>query len=84
MKLLIYNPKDRTGGPWGSFILQRNLTTQTANRKVPIISEEIILELRKTFLDDRKSLQDQIVETETLIRQNNDYIESLLPPCSIP
>ena len=40
-------------------------------------SENIILELRKTFLDDRKSLQDQIVETETLIRQNNDYIESL-------
>jgi len=58
LKLLIYNPKDRTGGPWGSFILQRNLTTQTANRKVPIISEEIIVELRKQIKNSMKELKE--------------------------
>lgn len=40
-------------------------------------SKDIIFELKKTFLDDKRNLQDQIVEAETQIRQCNDYIESL-------
>lgn len=40
-------------------------------------SREIIYELKKSFLEEKKVLQDQIVELETQIRQCNDYIVSL-------
>lgn len=38
---------------------------------------EIINELRKNFLSDKKFIQDKIVETEVYIKECNDYIESL-------
>ncbi len=40
-------------------------------------SRNIIFELKKSFLDEKKALQDQIVEYETEIRQCNEYIDSL-------
>ncbi len=40
-------------------------------------SRDIILDLKKTFSDDKKALQDRIVEAETQIRQCTEYIESL-------
>lgn len=40
-------------------------------------TNDILLDLKKNFLDDRKDLQDKIVEVETQIRQCNDFIESL-------
>lgn len=40
-------------------------------------SKDIILELKKSFLEDKLSLQNRIVEIEAEIRQCNDYIESL-------
>lgn len=38
---------------------------------------DILLDLKKSFLDDKKELQDKIVEVETEIRQCKDFIESL-------
>ncbi len=40
-------------------------------------SKDIVMDLRKSFLEEKKSLQDQIVEAETQIRQGKDFIESL-------
>ncbi len=40
-------------------------------------SKDIVMDLRKSFLEEKKSLQDQIVEAETQIRQCKDFIESL-------
>ena len=40
-------------------------------------SRNIIFELKKSFMDDKKNIQDRIIEAETEIRQCNDYIESL-------
>ena len=40
-------------------------------------SKNIIAELRRSFLEDKKVLQEQIVEAETEIRQCKDFIESL-------
>ncbi|SCX04355.1 two-component system, NarL family, sensor histidine kinase DegS [Lachnospiraceae bacterium YSD2013] len=37
----------------------------------------ILLELKRSFLDDKKEIQDKIVDIETEIRQCKDYIESL-------
>lgn len=38
---------------------------------------EIILDLKRSFLDDKRELQDKIVEIETEIKQAKDFIESL-------
>lgn len=38
---------------------------------------DILLELKKSFLDDKRDVQDKIVEIETQIKQATDYIESL-------
>lgn len=40
-------------------------------------SRSIIFNLKKNFLDEKKAIQESIVEAETEIRQCNDYIESL-------
>lgn len=40
-------------------------------------SQTIILELKKSFLDEKKSIQENIIEAETEIRQCNDFIDSL-------
>lgn len=40
-------------------------------------SKKIILELKKSFNDEKKAIQEKIIETETEIRQCNDFIESL-------
>lgn len=40
-------------------------------------SKNIVFDLKKSFLEEKKSLQDQIVEYETQIRQCNEYIDSL-------
>ncbi len=40
-------------------------------------ASDILLELKKSFLDDKRELQDKIIEVETEIRQCKDYIESL-------
>lgn len=39
--------------------------------------EDILLELKKSFLDDKKNIQDQIVEIEVKIKQSKEFIESL-------
>lgn len=38
---------------------------------------EIILDLKRSFLDDKRDIQDKIVEIETEIKQSKDYIDSL-------
>lgn len=38
---------------------------------------DILLDLKKNFLDDKKELQERIVDIETKIRQANDFIKSL-------
>jgi len=38
---------------------------------------DILLDLKKNFLDDKKELQDRILEIETKIRECNDFISSL-------
>lgn len=38
---------------------------------------EIILDLKRSFLDDKRDIQDKIVEIETEIKQSKDFIESL-------
>lgn len=38
---------------------------------------DIILDLKKNFLDDKKELQDKIVDIETEIKQCEEFIESL-------
>lgn len=40
-------------------------------------ASEILLDLKKNFLDEKRELQDKIVEIETEIRQCSDFIESL-------
>ena len=40
-------------------------------------ASNILLELKRSFLDDKKEIQDKIVDIETEIRQCKDYIESL-------
>ncbi len=40
-------------------------------------AENVLLDLKKSFLDDKRDLQDKIIEVETEIRQCNDFIESL-------
>jgi len=40
-------------------------------------ASNILLELKRSFLDDKKEIQDKIVDVETEIRQCKDYIESL-------
>ena len=40
-------------------------------------SKDIVMDLRKSFLEEKKSLQDQIVEAETQIRQCKEFIDSL-------
>ncbi|MCR4962164.1 MAG: sensor histidine kinase [Lachnospiraceae bacterium] len=40
-------------------------------------SKNIIAELRRSFLEDKKVFQEQIIEAETEIRQCKDFIESL-------
>lgn len=40
-------------------------------------AENVLLELKKSFLDDKKLLQDKIIDVETEIRQCNEYIDSL-------
>ncbi len=40
-------------------------------------ADDILLELKKSFLDDKRELQNKIVEVETEIRQCTDFIESL-------
>lgn len=39
--------------------------------------DEILLDLKKSFLDDKRELQDRIVELETRIKQASEFIESL-------
>lgn len=40
-------------------------------------SGDIVLELKKTFLEDKKELQDKIIEIEAKIKQGKEYIDSL-------
>lgn len=40
-------------------------------------SLDVVLELKKSFLEDKKEIQDKIVDLETQIRQANEYISSL-------
>lgn len=40
-------------------------------------SKEIILEFRKNFTDEKRTIQDRIVETEAQIRSCNEFITSL-------
>lgn len=40
-------------------------------------SKDIILEFRKNFLEEKRTIQDKIVEAETQIRQCNEFIDSL-------
>lgn len=40
-------------------------------------AENVLLELKKNFLDDKRELQEQIVEIETQIKQLKEYIDSL-------
>ncbi len=38
---------------------------------------DILLDFKKSFFDDKRDLQNQIIEIETRIHEANDYIESL-------
>lgn len=57
------------------------MTNQKKERSFILMSEErsrnIIFELKKSFVDEKRNIQEQIIEAETGIRQCNDYIDSL-------